>query len=126
VDPAAALAALVEQSSPAAAPAPEGSGSRVTLQALEGSWVQVSNADRSYLWTRTLQAGESFPVPDQPGLQIWTGNAGGIAVFVDGAPAPPLGSRGTVIRGLSLDPADLMANGAAVPQAKPVRSSPTL
>ena len=64
------------------------------------------------LVTRLLKAGESYAVPDRPGLAMRTGNAGGLAIIVDGNPAPPIGPMGGVRRNVALDPQALMAGTA--------------
>lgn len=122
-----ALAALARQEADAAANAASTLPTRITLRAVEGSWVQVSSADRSYLWSRTLRAGDTFSVPNRNDLQIWTGNAGGIEILVDGKPAPALGPRGMVIRGQPLDAEVLMAKASAptTPAPKPPGIKPT-
>ena len=81
---------------------------RVILRARSRSWVQVSSADDEYRWVRTLEPGDAFVVPDRPDLMLWTGNAGGIQVIVDGAALSPLGPDAAVVRGLSLQPDALL------------------
>jgi cytoskeleton protein RodZ len=65
------------------------------------------------LVTRLLAAGDSFAVPDQPGLVLLTGNAGALEIFVDGTIVPSIGGLGVVRRGVMLDVGRLKA-GAAV------------
>lgn len=60
---------------------------------------------------RTLHAGDSYRVPDHPGLVLRTGNAAGLEVAVDGRAAPALG--GTV-RNVALDPGRLLAGTARI------------
>ncbi len=88
--------------------------SRVTLTATSDSWVQVRSADDNLLITRVLRAGDAYRVPNQQGLTLETGNAGGLAVTVDGRTAPPLGGSGIVLRGVSLEPQALLS-GQATP-----------
>ena len=61
------------------------------MRATADSWIQVRDADHSMLFTGVLKPGESYRVPDRPGLSLRTGNAGGLDVTVDGKPAPALG-----------------------------------
>ena len=75
----------------------------MVLQATADSWIQVRDADHRVLFSGVLKAGQSYPVPDQPGLSMRAGNAGGLDVTVDGKPAAPLGPIGTV-RNIALDP----------------------
>jgi len=48
-------------------------------------------------------------VPDRPDLVLWTGNAGGIEVILDGAVLAPIGEDGAVVREVPLDPPSLRA-----------------
>jgi cytoskeleton protein RodZ len=85
---------------------------RVILHAHQDSWVQIQGRDGATVIARTLRAGESYTVPDQTGLKLTTGNAGGLDVIVDGAPISPLGQPGAVRRDIALDPARLKAGTA--------------
>ncbi len=76
---------------------------RVILRANDSSWVHISNENGDYLRTRTLETGDVFLVPNRPDLQLWTGNAGGLDVFVDGEELAPLGPLGAVVRNVPLD-----------------------
>ena len=85
---------------------------RVVITAIDDSWVQVQGPDNELLLTRILHAGDSYRVPDRPGLLMVTGNAGGLEIQVDDAPAPSLGPLGVVIRNIALDPDRLLAGTA--------------
>jgi cytoskeleton protein RodZ len=104
---------------PAAAPAESATGptatgpGKVVLHARLTSWVQIADASGAPILIRTLQAGESLDVPAQPGLTLFTGNAGGLEIVLDGRPLPALGPVGAVRRGISLDP-DALRGGPAV------------
>jgi cytoskeleton protein RodZ len=76
---------------------------RIVLRATTDSWIQIRDSDRSVLFTGVLKPGESYRVPDRPGLSMRAGNAGGLDVTVDGKPAPSLGPIGAV-RNVALDP----------------------
>ncbi|HVG82432.1 MAG TPA: RodZ domain-containing protein [Methylomirabilota bacterium] len=105
--------------SPAAAPAEGATGAsetgpgKVVLHARLTSWVQIADASGTPILIRTLQAGESLEVPAQPGLTLFTGNAGGLEIVLDGRPLPALGPVGAVRRGISLD-VDSLRGGPAV------------
>ena len=88
-------------------------GSQVTLIARQDSWLQVRDKTGQVIWTRILRAGESYKVPNEPGLTLATGNAGALEVTVDGKSVPALGAVGAVRRNISLDPAKLVAGTAA-------------
>lgn len=102
-------AALPVAQVPAAPVAATPRASRITLKAREASYVEVKDPSftgpDSVLVARELASGESFDVPDRPGLVLLTGNAGGLQVAIDGRDTGPLGGRGQVIRRLVLDPA---------------------
>jgi cytoskeleton protein RodZ len=85
---------------------------RIVLKAKLDSWVQVRDAEDNLLLTRVLRPGDSYRVPNQEGLTLLTGNAGGLAVLVDGQEAPALGPIGAVRRNVALDPERLMAGEA--------------
>ncbi|TVQ33825.1 MAG: helix-turn-helix domain-containing protein [Geminicoccaceae bacterium] len=76
---------------------------RVVLVASAPSWVQVRSADRAYVWTRTMEPGDAYFVPDRSDLALWTGNAGGLHVIVDGEVMRPLGGAGQVRRDIPLE-----------------------
>lgn len=86
--------------------------SRIVLRALQDSWVQVRDSRDALLLTRVLRAGDVYQVPDEPGLTLLTGNAGGIEIEVDGVKMPPLGPVGAVRRQIALDPAALTGGAA--------------
>jgi cytoskeleton protein RodZ len=83
-------------------------GTRIVLRATQDSWVQVRDGNEDLLFTRVLRAGDSYRVPNQSGLTLLTGNAGGLEVEVDGSPLGPLGPVGTVRRNVALEPTGLL------------------
>ena len=85
---------------------------RVVITAVDDSWVQIQGPDNELLLTRILHPGDTYRVPDRPGLLMVTGNAGGLQIQVDDAPAPALGPLGVVIRNIALDPDRLLAGTA--------------
>jgi cytoskeleton protein RodZ len=94
---------------PAAAAAP--AAPRLLLRASQPAWVQVRDPrSGQVLVNQTLRAGETWEVPpDRQGLVLDTGRAEGLAIEVDGRPAPALAGRTGVVRGIVLDPARLSA-----------------
>ncbi len=88
-------------------------GSRITLRAGGESWIQVRASDDTLLMTRTLRPGDSYRVPNQPGLKLMTGNAGALEILVDGETAPAIGAMGAVKRNVMLEPDRLKAGTAA-------------
>lgn len=95
--PGSAGGAGAEQS--AALPTP-----RIVLRAAKDSWVEIFDANQKVVLQRILRAGETYAVPEQNGLVMNTGNAGGLVIEVDGRAQPSLGSIGVVKRGISLAP----------------------
>ena len=86
---------------------------RIVLQATGDSWVQVRDADGQLLLTRVLHDGDVYRVPNRDGLTLHTGDAGRLAVLVDGQAAPALGDPGDVVRDIPLDPQRLLSGTAA-------------
>jgi cytoskeleton protein RodZ len=83
---------------------------RVLLRAREQAWIQISSPSGDYAFTRTLEPGEVVTVPNRADLVLWTGNAGGLDIIVDGTPVPVLAdaASGSVRRNVSLDPERLL------------------
>ena len=73
---------------------------RVVLAATSDSWVQVRDAEGELLLTQVLRTGDSFLVPNEPGVTMRTGNAGGLSITVDGRQINSLGALGDVIDGV--------------------------
>jgi cytoskeleton protein RodZ len=123
------LAALAPVAGSAAAPTvyrTDAAAGRVILRARSSAWVHVSSTSNDYLWVKTLRPGDAFVVPDRPDLVLWTGNAGGIEVIVDGTPLPPLGPEARVVRNVSLQPGDLLRRLPPAPAADATAEPPSL
>lgn len=84
----------------------------VVLEARMDSWIKVVDANGKTVTNQVLKAGDRYVVPDQPGLILRTGNAGGLDVLVGGQKSPPLGEVGEVHQKIVLDP-DLLMSGTA-------------
>jgi cytoskeleton protein RodZ len=76
---------------------------RVTLQATEDTWIEISDKQKNIVYKKVLRTGQSYAVPSGQGLSLITGNAGGLDVLVDGTKAPAIGKRGEILRGIPLD-----------------------
>jgi cytoskeleton protein RodZ len=102
--------AATDSSAPAPAQpaAPAVGASRITLKALEPTYIQIKDTQqrggRAVLVARVLNAGESLQAPDRAGLVMQTGNAGGLQVEVDGRTLGVLGKSGEVITRIPVDP----------------------
>lgn len=86
---------------------------RIVIKATADSWVQVRDADQSVISMRVLKPGETYRVPDRPGLVLRTGNAGGLEITVDGRPVAPVGPVGKT-RNVALDPERLVTGAATL------------
>lgn len=84
---------------------------RIRVEATAPAWIQVRGPNNEQIFTRLLNAGERYQVPDRAGLTLLTGNAGGVRIVVDGQTLAPLGAEGEVKRGISLDPERLKNPG---------------
>jgi len=98
---------------PPAATQPAAAAPGVVLEAHMDSWIKVVDANNKTVTNQVLKAGERYVVPDQPGLMLRTGNAGGLDVLVNGEKAPALGDVGAVLTKVSLSP-DKLLSGTAV------------
>lgn len=88
--------------------------SRILVRAKTNSWIQVRDDNgNQLLLTRLLRAGDSYRVPDRPGLTLLTGNAGALEILVDGEAVPSIGPPGAVRRGVLLD-IERLREGTAV------------
>jgi cytoskeleton protein RodZ len=87
---------------------------RIVIKATAESWIQVRDTSQAVVAMRILKPGESYRVPDRPGLTLATGNAGALDVTVDGRPVAPVGPVGKR-RSVALDPDRLIA-GTATPE----------
>ena len=98
--------------SPVAPPAV--AGGAVVLTAKEDVWIKIySRATKTSAKIGILKSGEAFNVPnDPPGLLLWTGKAGALAITVGGKPVAALGGPVETVRDVSLAPADLLARAA--------------
>ena len=88
--------------------------SRILVRATIDSWIQVrDDVSKQLLLTRLLRPGDSYRVPDRPGLKLLTGDAGALEILVDGQVVPSIGPRGAVRRSVALD-SDRLRQGTAV------------
>ncbi|HEX9490242.1 MAG TPA: RodZ domain-containing protein [Stellaceae bacterium] len=118
--PAAALPSVPEAAA-TTLPAPEkpriygvaNGRTRILLRAVSDSWIQVRDGNNVAIFSRQLHAGDSYRVPDQPGLTMHTGVPAAISATVDGRSVPPF--RGGVRVSVLLEPARLVAGTAVVP-----------
>ena len=77
---------------------------RVIIDVVDSAWVEIRNAGGDILLSRVLKEGDSYLVPNEPGLRMDTGNIGALHFTVDGESLDNLGESGDIRRGVSLDP----------------------
>ena len=80
------------------------------LRAKVDSWIQVRRGE-TLMITRLLKKGEIYKVPNETGLTLMTGNAGGIEVLVNGDVMAPPGDDGAVASGIQLESSHFKAGG---------------
>ncbi len=117
----AAQAAPAPQAAPQAAPTPA-PGAGMVISATQDAWVQVTDSSGNILFSKVLHAGDSWPVPQEAGLQMTTGNAGGTVIVTNGKPGQPLGADGVVLHGYQLTPPASGTPSASTPA--PAGTSP--
>ena len=81
------------------------------------SWIQVTNEKKEVVFSRVLRSGETYTVPEEKGLMLTTGNAGGIEILVNGKKLKSLGTVGLVKRDIPLD-AKKLRDGTALKTTK--------
>ena len=90
--------ATVETAPPAPA-VPE-----IFLEAVKASWTEIKDANGVVLYTGMLKEGQKLPIPNQQGMTLSTGNAGGLRLVINNEPQAALGNNSEVKRSLALDP----------------------
>jgi cytoskeleton protein RodZ len=86
------------------APANQIQPETMMIKATGDSWVQVKDPKGNILFSKTLHAGDSWPVPDLPGLVMTAGNAGNTVIADNGKTGSPVGAAGVVLRNYNLTP----------------------
>ena len=77
---------------------------RVVLRMKQPTSVLVQGADGTTFINRTLNAGDTYMVPDMVGLTLTTANAGAVEIDLDGVAMGAAGRNGQIGETLSLDP----------------------
>jgi cytoskeleton protein RodZ len=109
---------VVEESPPQQeAAAEEGQAGKIVVRARLESWIQVTNEKKEVVFSRVLRSGETYTVPEEEGLMLTTGNAGGIEITVNGKKLKSLGTVGLVKRDIPLD-AKKLQDGSAFKTTK--------
>jgi cytoskeletal protein RodZ len=90
----------------------ENTDARVVIRATDDSWVQIRDKEGKLLLTRVLRVGDSYWAPNESGVVMRTGNAGGLEIRVDGESVPGLGPKGAIRHEIALDAEQLKAGTA--------------
>ena len=119
----------VQTAQPVPAPATPANG-QVTLTASDEVWMRVYDADNKSLYVGTMKPGEKFDVPkDAKDPKINIGRADKLAVTLNGAAAPALGTGERAIKDVPVGAPAIAARiaGTPEPQAAPAatEASPT-
>ena len=80
---------------------------RVVLRARGDTRITVRSADGSFLLNRDLKTGDSYQVPNMPGVTLATSNAGAVELDLDGTTLGRAGAPSQVLGRVSLDPQSL-------------------
>jgi cytoskeleton protein RodZ len=98
----------------AAAPQAPVKTPHLVIKAVQSSWVFIDDSKGKTVFDRVLKPGETFEVPDKPGLSLTTGNGAGIILTLDGVDLPKLSARSSgTLRDVPLDSAHLKSMTAA-------------
>jgi cytoskeleton protein RodZ len=108
---------VTEESPPQPAPEAEGKAGKIVVRARLESWIQITNAKKEVVFSRVLRAGETYTVPEEAGLMLTTGNAGGVEILLNGKKLKSLGTVGLVKRDVPLD-AKKLKDGSAFKTSK--------
>jgi cytoskeleton protein RodZ len=76
---------------------------RVVLRAREATRILIQGPDGRVYQNRLLKPGDSYRLPNIPGLTLTTPNAGVVDVSLDGTPMGTAGHSQETIEALSLD-----------------------
>jgi cytoskeleton protein RodZ len=98
---------------------------RVTLTAVQDTWVQIRANDGQTVFSRVMRPGDSFRVPDSGALTLTTGNLAGLYFTVDGNNETTKATPGTVLRNLPLTPTELLPTLNKLTQNTPAAAAPT-
>lgn len=120
---AAAPAAVPGTVPPAATPATPAPGAGMVISATQDAWIEVHDPAGNILFSKVLHPGESWPVPQESGLTLTTGNAGGTVITNNGVTGAPLGAPSAVLHNYQLTPPAAGTTPASSPAAAPAAST---
>jgi cytoskeleton protein RodZ len=77
---------------------------RVVLRMKQATRILIQGSDGTTYINRTLNAGDTYLVPDMVGLTLTAADAGAVEIDLDGVAMGPAGKHGQIGETLSLDP----------------------
>ncbi|WP_373503562.1 helix-turn-helix domain-containing protein [Aestuariivirga sp.] len=77
--------------------------SRLTLKARAPVWVRIEDAQGNVVMTQMLMKGDTYKVPNRPGLVVIARDGGLLSYVIDGKEKGILGTPGEILVGRSLD-----------------------
>lgn len=77
--------------------------SRLTLKAKAPVWVRIEDAQGNVVMTQMLMKGDTYRVPNRPGLVVIARDGGLLSYLIDGKEKGILGTPGEILVGKSLD-----------------------
>jgi cytoskeleton protein RodZ len=92
-------------------PGAPASDAGLVISATQDAWIEVHDPAGNILFSKVLHPGESWPVPQESGLTLTTGNAGGTVITNNGVASAPLGAPSAVLHNYQL------TSGTAAPVA---------
>ncbi len=81
---------------------PAVSETQIVLEITQSSWVEIKNKSGASILRQVLKPGDQYKVPEEEGLTLSTGNAGGIGVKIGSGDMVPLGKVAEVKRNIPL------------------------
>jgi hypothetical protein len=105
--PVALVSADVEAGSRAASAA--SAAGRVILVGRGPGWVRLSDSTGDFVRSWAIGPGDWIPLPPYRGLALSTSDGGSIEILIDGRSIGTAGPAASVLRGLPLDPDELLA-----------------
>jgi cytoskeleton protein RodZ len=85
--------------------------SRLMLKAKAAVWVRIEDQAGNVIMTQMLRQGDTFKVPNRPGLVVIARDGGALAYMIDGKEKGILGPPGEILVGKSLDLKSLEKDG---------------
>ena len=78
-------------------------GARLVLRAKAPVWVRIEDAQGNVVMTQMLRGGDTYSVPDRPGLVVIARDGGLLSYLIDGRERGILGTPGQILVGQPLD-----------------------